>query len=236
MTDISMLKSKINREKGFTLIELLIAMALALVIIGALSGAFVSQRKTYAVQEQVSEMIQNARAAMDMISREIKMAGYAPTGYDKTFEGGGTQTTPPPSLMQRKDPTASRFVGIPYDTTQLEIIADLTGDGLTDDDNEKITYKYYDETAYPKQIKRKTSDAGTFQPLAENIQGFSFSYWDPNGAEITSSVGQANIRMIKIEIEARTAQEDSNYTHPINGDGYRTYTLTSFVTPPNLGF
>ncbi|MDZ7696964.1 MAG: prepilin-type N-terminal cleavage/methylation domain-containing protein [Deltaproteobacteria bacterium] len=64
-----------NRERGFTLIELLIAMALALVIITALSSAFISQRKTYAIQEQVSEMIQGARAAMDMIGRETKNGG-----------------------------------------------------------------------------------------------------------------------------------------------------------------
>jgi len=232
MTDISMLKSKINREKGFTLIELLIAMALALVIITALSSAFISQRKTYAVQEQVSEMIQNARAAMDMISREVKMAGFAPTGYDNKFEapGGTSQTSP---LMQRRDPAAERFVGIPYDTTQFQIIADLTGDGVTDDDNEKIVYKYYDTTEYPKQLKRKTGDAGTFQPFAENIQSFSFQYLD-SGGNTTSTVG--NIRAIEITIEARTARADPNYTHPTWGNGYRTYTLTSYVTPPNLAF
>lgn len=230
MTDRPMLKFKANREQGFTLIELLIAMALALIIIGALSSAFVSQRKSYAVQENVSEMIQNARAAMDMITREVKMAGYAPTGHDKQFEDG-TVTVQTSPLMQRKDPTASRFVGIPHDTTQLEIIADLTGDGQTDDANEKITYKYYDTTEYPKQIKRKTSDAGTFQPFGENIHSFTFQYYDGNGAAIATA---ANVRQIEITITARTANPDPDYTHPTNADGYRTYTLTSRVTPPNL--
>jgi type IV pilus assembly protein PilW len=210
-----------NRERGFTLIELLIAMALALVIITALSSAFVSQRKTYAVQEQVSEMIQGARAAMDMISREVKMAGYNPTGN-----------------LQRTDSTTSDFVGVVYDTTQVQIVSDLNGDGETDgsttddDANERIAYKYYNTTEYPKQIKRKMGD-GTFQPFAENIHSFSFEY---NKGDGTASSTSADIRQIKITIEARTAQEDPNYTHPTNGDGYRTYTLTSSVTPPNLDF
>ncbi|MBW2048003.1 MAG: hypothetical protein JRJ09_05665 [Deltaproteobacteria bacterium] len=56
--------------------ELLIAMAIALVVITSIASAFISQRKTYAVQEQISEMQQNARAAMDIMSREIRMTGY----------------------------------------------------------------------------------------------------------------------------------------------------------------
>jgi len=65
-----------NREQGFTLIELLIAMALALVVIASLSSVFILQRKTYDVQEQISEMTQNGRAAMEMLTREIRMTGY----------------------------------------------------------------------------------------------------------------------------------------------------------------
>jgi len=65
-----------HRERGFTLIELLFAMAIALIVIACISSAFISQRKTYAVQEQISEMQQNARAAMDIMSSEIRMTGY----------------------------------------------------------------------------------------------------------------------------------------------------------------
>jgi len=65
-----------KRERGFTLTELLIAMAISLVVIASISSVFISQRKTYDVQEQITEMIQNGRAAMDMISGEIRMTGY----------------------------------------------------------------------------------------------------------------------------------------------------------------
>jgi len=65
-----------NRVQGFTLIELLIAMALALVIIASLSSTFIIQQKTYRTQEQIAEMTQNARAAIDIMTREIRMTGY----------------------------------------------------------------------------------------------------------------------------------------------------------------
>lgn len=201
-----MLKFKANREQGFTLIELLIAMALALVIIAALSSAFISQRKTYAIQEQVSEMVQGARAAMDMISRELKMAGYDPTS---TLTLGTT-------------------VGVPYSTSQLRILADLNGDGDTSDAHEDIIYT---EDSNDKQIDRNTG--GGTQPFSENIESFSFVYYDEDGNTTTIS---SDIRQIEITIEAKTAKPDPNYSHPTYGDGYRRYTLTSRVTPPNLDF
>jgi len=71
-----------NCERGFTLIELLIAMALALVVIGSLASTFIIQQKTYNTQEQIAEMTQNGRAAMDMMTSEIRMTGYGAPNSD----------------------------------------------------------------------------------------------------------------------------------------------------------
>lgn len=214
-----------KREQGFTLIELLVAMVIALILIVSISAAFISQRKNYAVQEQVAEMIQTARASMDMMSREIRMAGYDPTG-----------------TLQRDDPAEAGgipFVGIPYDTSQLEIVTDIdddagngVGDGDTDDPNEDIVYKFYDATdsTYPNQIKRRTGN-GTFQPFAENIEAFTFTYLDEDGNATTNT---ADIRQIEIVITARTAEPDPDYSHPTYSDGHRRYTLTTVITPINL--
>ena len=201
-----------NKESGFTLIELLITMTIGLIILTALSSTFLMQRKIYDVQEQVSEMVQTARAAMDMMSREIRMAGYAPTGYV------------PIGTMQRSDPTGAKFVGIPYDANNLQIYADLNGDEDTDDSNECITYTY---DAATLQIVRNTG--GGDQPFAENIQSFTFDYFDSAGIAPTTT---EDIRQIEITITARTARPDSDYSA---NSGYRTYTLTSFITPRNLG-
>ncbi|MBU2521828.1 MAG: prepilin-type N-terminal cleavage/methylation domain-containing protein, partial [Proteobacteria bacterium] len=112
-----------NNENGFTLIEMLISMAIGMIIIIALSSTFLLQRDAYDDQEQIAEMVQTARAAMDMMTREIRMAGYDPAG-----------------TMQRSDPTGAKFVGIPYDANKLQIYADLNGDEDTDDSHEYIKY------------------------------------------------------------------------------------------------
>ena len=199
-----------NKQSGFTLVELLIAMTIGLIILAALSSTFLMQRKIYDVQEQIVEMVQTARAAMDMMTREIRMAGY--------------------------DPAGATFDGITYDADQLQIETDINGDGniLNDDgsydSNEHIVYKYYDkDSSYSYQIKRKTG-GGYFQPFAENIQSFTFEYLDSAGGATTTT---ANIRQIRITIKARTSRADADYSA---NNGYRTHTLTSLITPRNLGF
>ena len=215
---------------GFTLVELLIALALGLVVLTSVSSAFISQRKTYDAQEQMTELIQGTRAVMEIITREVKLAGFAPTGYDSKFESDPTESQTSP-MMQRTDPTATRFVGIPYSATQLELRADLDGDGTASasDSNELIIYTH-DGTNL--ELDRNAGQAWlAARLLAENIQAFTFTYWKSDGTEVTATADEADIRQIKITITARTAKPDPDYG--LNS-GYRTYTLTSTVTPPNL--
>jgi prepilin-type N-terminal cleavage/methylation domain-containing protein len=222
-------------EYGFTLVELLIAMAISLVVLTAISSAFISQRKIYDVEEQNTQMIQTARGAMDMISSEVKMAGYH---FDPTFA----------NLLQTTDSsTAATYVGMLYDDVnnppQLQIKADLNSDGETDgtatanDDNEEIIYTEGSTDTIDRE------EGGTTITLAENIEDFSFKYFGSNydpatetivDDEIINSTDQERIRVIEITITARTSKPDPNYTHPTEGDGYRRYTLTSYITPPNL--
>ena len=103
-------------HRGMTLVELLISMAVGLIVLGALVGTFIIQEQAYKTQEQITEMVQSARAAMDMIAREIQMAGY--------------------------DPTGATFDAIPYNSSQLQIRADHNGDGDTGDTNEDVIYTY----------------------------------------------------------------------------------------------
>ena len=189
-----------NRESGFSLIELLIAMTLGLVVLGAISSVFLGQRQTYGTQEQITDMVQTARAAMDMMSREIRIAGY--------------------------NPANAGFNGITYDSSQLQIQADINGDGNTSSDpNENITYTYDAENF---RIDRNTGSGG--QPFAENIEAFNFVYLEADGTtEVNTFADTGNIRQIQITITARTSKIDRAL-----GD-YRRYTLTSLVTPRNLG-
>jgi type IV pilus assembly protein PilW len=74
-------KEKMGNERykmddAFTMVELLVAMTLSIIVMGAIFLTFKSQQDSYVVQGQVSQMQQNARAAMYLLTRDIQMAGY----------------------------------------------------------------------------------------------------------------------------------------------------------------
>lgn len=66
----------LKKEKGLTLIELLIALVISGLLIAGLYRTFINQQKTYTIQEQVVDMQQNVRAAINRMMTEIRMAGF----------------------------------------------------------------------------------------------------------------------------------------------------------------
>jgi len=67
---------------GYSLIELMIAMTIGLVILGAIGTLFVMQQESTSDQARIIEMQENLRAGMDIMSRELLMAGYDPYKND----------------------------------------------------------------------------------------------------------------------------------------------------------
>ncbi len=72
-------------SKGVTLIELLIAMVISAILIAGIYRTFIHQQKTYATQEQVADMQQNVRVAINRMMREIRMAGFG--GKNENING-----------------------------------------------------------------------------------------------------------------------------------------------------
>ncbi|MGI0115481.1 PilW family protein [Zooshikella sp. RANM57] len=66
----------IGRVKGFTLIELLISMMLGLVLMGGMISIFNANQQSYRIVNGLSRLQDNARLAFDLISHDIRMAGY----------------------------------------------------------------------------------------------------------------------------------------------------------------
>lgn len=71
-------------KRGVTLIELLIALIITAILVAGVYRTFVSQQRTYTVQDQVVEMQQNVRAALNKMFREIRMVNYGRVVYDDT--------------------------------------------------------------------------------------------------------------------------------------------------------
>lgn len=67
---------EIKAKKGITLIELLVALAIGGIIIAGIYRVFIAQGKAYAVQDQVVETQQNIRSTMEILLRDLRMAGF----------------------------------------------------------------------------------------------------------------------------------------------------------------
>jgi len=63
-------------SKGVTLIELLVVLVISTILIGGIYRLFTSQNKVYTLQEQVVEVQQSTRAAMEILLKDLRMTGY----------------------------------------------------------------------------------------------------------------------------------------------------------------
>src|SRR5919198_923969 len=64
-----------NNERGFTLVELIVAMALGLVVMGAVTAIFKSGMDATSLIVKRAEMQQNVRAGVNLIVKDVSMAG-----------------------------------------------------------------------------------------------------------------------------------------------------------------
>lgn len=75
--------SAIHPERGFSLVELMIALALGLFLTGVAITIVVNNRQTFRTAENQARMQENARAAFEMLARDLRAAGGNPCGANQ---------------------------------------------------------------------------------------------------------------------------------------------------------
>jgi len=99
-----------QRDRGFSLLELMVAVALGLMLLGAATQLFKAGLNTSSVISNRTEMQQNLRAAVDLISKDVSMAGAGlpagglqlPAGAGATASKIGCNQTPTCYLSNSK--------------------------------------------------------------------------------------------------------------------------------------
>lgn len=74
------------KQRGFSLVELMVALLLGTIIIGAATQLFLTNQRSFQLQQNMSEVQETGRFAVEILSRELRMAGL--TRPDGTESGG----------------------------------------------------------------------------------------------------------------------------------------------------
>jgi len=62
--------------RGFTLVELLVALVLGLLLTGGIVNIYLQNKQNYLQDEEIARLQENARYALNMLKRELTMAGF----------------------------------------------------------------------------------------------------------------------------------------------------------------
>lgn len=112
-----MLLARLQNERGTTMAELIMTLSISLVTMTGMYALLQTQDQLFSSQDFAGDMERTARAAMSMITHDLRMSGYVPV-------------------------LGSVLSGIVYNSSQLRLISDLNGNGLLDGGNEDISYTY----------------------------------------------------------------------------------------------
>lgn len=86
-----------SRLCGFNMVELMVAMAIGLVLSGAGITVYVNTRATIDVNQAVSRLQENARYAIDELTRDLRLSGY--WGRNNAAEYVDNRTGEPGALL-----------------------------------------------------------------------------------------------------------------------------------------
>lgn len=219
-------------QDGFTLVELMVAMSIFLLILVGIFQVFDPSSKAYSTSERKLGVQQNARVAMDMMSRQIRMAGYFPENVDTNTANdlAGTVT------LQAATDTAIVVAG-DLDASCVDPLTTTCAGGTS------RAFTFCLDSAGLRRVPAAlgVGNCAGGDLMAESVTALNFAYFDANNLPIPNppagpyqldAVGlggalsfantaqRSAVRRVLITVTARET---------VPGQPAQTYTLTSDV-------
>ena len=207
------------KERGVTLIELLVTLVICSIVVAGIYRVFIAQSKAYTVQDQVAEVQQTVRSAMDILLRDLRMAGYD----DDSPNSPIAITTPIVYPVVDSSITVSYAY---YDSGTAQY--------------QKYTVQYWRDAPTSRLYRLLTVNdvaaAGNPEVLLENVDAFNLTYGvdeNEDGAMDGAWVSAANVGALKVvavtvTITGRPEKADAN------DDRFKNVTPRTLVTAVSL--
>jgi prepilin-type N-terminal cleavage/methylation domain-containing protein len=178
---------------GFSLLELLVGLAIASIAMLAVVSVFTTLTRSYTTQTASAGLQQKARAGLDYMAQNIRMAGLNP----KRLSGAGI---------------------ISANASSLEFNLDRNLNGVMENtDEEHIRFSFdpadrqIDEELYVGWGNESK------QPLVGDVTDLTFNYFDQNGDLLDAAPDVADIRIVEIFVTVQ--QQPGRERRPVS----RTY-------------
>jgi type IV pilus assembly protein PilW len=214
--------------KGLAFIELLVALVLFGMVVAGIYRLFIAQNTAYVVQDQVVEVQQNIRSAMEILLRDIRMAGF-----DDDNAGSAITITNPIVY-----PVSGNSITVNYEYYDKGALQ-----------YQRHTVAYWLDVPSSSLFRQPTVDnvAGPQEVLLENVEALSFTYGaDQNGDGVmddlngngviddgdwipAANVGTRKVIAVRVTLAARPAQVNPEVQKIVI-----PRTLTSAITLRNL--
>ncbi len=164
---------------GFTMAELLVALGVAAIILTLIVTIFSRMSTSYTSQNAAADLQQGMRTALDIVTRDIRMAGY-----DKTESGN--------------------FGFKSIQAFHVRFTADFKENGTVDvSDEEIISYLWSADHRMQRRLYENTSAQDTQTMLGGedgiDVITFAFRYLDRNNSQTSQA---AEVRAVEIVLTA----------------------------------
>jgi len=186
-------------QHGYSLIELLVAMVVAVFLLAGLAIVLQGTRKTAVNQGSLSQLQDDERVAMTMITNVVESAGYypSPETNDISVELPATGHFGTTGQVIFGIPNTTPALGdvliVRYNAAANEDIINCQG---TSNATKGAPVSYTNEFAVlqpdpksPPYLACSTDGGGTFVPLVRNVSNLTISYGINSTAALGNTIG-----------------------------------------------
>ncbi len=221
----------VKKEQGVTLIELMIVLVIAAFLVAGVYSLFITQHRSYSVQDQVAGVQQDARVGLDIMARDIRMAGFLIGSQGFDVNGAQFAVTPNNNTTIPDSITiagaADQFMSGGNPVT----VTNVTGNVVAVSASNSEINGFFDTGANSFVVFEGDSTHAIYQISGITGQTFTLNQSPPTSlATITGSTGSVvgarvfRARSITYQVQGNTLQRSDNggTPQPLVGDDINT--------------
>ncbi|MCK0746776.1 PilW family protein [Chromohalobacter nigrandesensis] len=226
-----------RRQRGVSLIELMVSLALSMIVLLGVIDLFIAYQQQYRLQTQLAQMQESGRFVTDVLTRELRKAGYSSWKRDQTFPA--TPYFEQGAIVAGSDST----LRVRYYGSDDGAIQNCLGGRLESGEDSRARFSLREDGGVDCAVGNSSP-----QPLDALVADWALRYFVEGGWHRATGVGDwASVKGVSIELLVASQQDglvDAASTYVFDGETvtatdhrlYRVYTtsvaLRNVLSPP----